>query len=157
MSTVEGNSLSIARLKELARSPEASQQHVIAVVLTLQDEDEEVRAWACDALEEVNPTQESAAQLAELARHVNPTIAGWSCKLLGRLAEAATPYQAAIANTLSAHASSGARQMAALALQTIPDLSKETLNALRAAAQANDARLSRLAQQAIEAQGKSLA
>lgn len=151
MSTVTGNSVPLTRLQELAADPVAANEHLVAVVLTLLDADEEVRAWASDVLAGIEePNTAYAPQLAELTRHVNAPVAGWACKLLGRMADTATPYQDALRRTLTTHAEISVRQLAALALQTVPNLNQETCNALREAASSDDSRLSRLAKEALQ-------
>ncbi len=150
MSTVTGNCIPLARLRELAADPAAADQQLIAVVLTMLDEDEEVRAWASDVLTNVEqPAPKLAPQLVELTRHVDAPVAGWACKLLGRLGSQATQYQHALANAMLTHTDLSVKQLAALALQNVPELSQATLDALRVAASSTDSRLSRLAEQAL--------
>ncbi len=152
MSTVTGNCIPLARLRELVADPAAADQQLIAVVLTMLDDDEEVRAWASDVLTTVEqPAPDLAPQLVELTRHVNAPVAGWACKLLGRLGSHATQYQQALAMALSTHADTSVKQLAALALQNVPELNQATLDALRMASSSSDARLSRLAKQALVA------
>lgn len=155
MSTVVGNCVPLERLKELAADPAEADKQLIAVVLTMLDENEEVRAWASDVLSGVEqPSADWAPQLAELTRHVNPPLAGWACKLLGRMGKVATRYQTSLVQTLQTHSEKSVRQLAAFALTTIPDLSKETIVALKAAASDADPRLSRLATEALAAHNK---
>jgi HEAT repeats len=156
MSTVVGNSVPFERLQELVRDPAEANKQLIAVLLTMLDEDEEVRAWASDVLTVVEePFREWAPQLAELTRHVNAPVAGWSCKLLGRLGDEATRYQASLTQALTQHAEKSVRQLAALALKSVPKLTKETIIALKAAASDADPRLSRLATEALSAQNEA--
>lgn len=153
MSTVVGNCVPLERLKELVADQDETNKQLIAVLLTMLDENEEVRAWASDALASVEePSIEWAPQLAELTRHVNAPLAGWACKLLGRLGEEATRYQSYLAIALSQHAEKSVRQLAALALKSVPNLTPDTIAALRTAASDADPRLSRLASDALSAQ-----
>ncbi len=100
-----------------------------------------------------SPSPHWAPQLAELTRHVNAPVAGWACKLLGRMAESATSYQASLATALKQHPEKSVRQLAALALKTVPQLNTETLTAVKQAASDPDPRLSRLASEVLAAQG----
>jgi len=153
MSTIVGNCVPLERLKELMTDPAATNQQLVAVLLTMLDEQEEVRAWASDVLESVEePAVGWAPQLAELTRHVNAPVAGWACKLLGKMGDQASGYQTALARALAQHAAISVRQLAALALKSIPNLSQETVLALHTAASDADPRLSRLATDALSAQ-----
>jgi hypothetical protein len=152
MSTVTGNCIPLERLRQLVTDPTAANEQLVAVVLTMLDDDEEVRAWASDVLSAIESPQAAAApQLAELTRHVNAPVAGWACKLLGKLGPQAKDHQAAVASALSSHPEVAVRQLAALALQSIPDLNQQTLEALQSAAASTDPRLSRLAKEALAA------
>ena len=151
MSTVMGNSIPLNRLQELVNDPVAANQHLVAIVLTMLDENEEVRAWASDVLSTVeDPTVDAANQLAELTRHVNAPVAGWACKLLGKMGSAGTKHQNMICVALKTHPEIAVRELAALALKTIPNLNQETLDTLQVAATSTDSRLSRLAREAIQ-------
>ncbi len=150
MSTVVGNCVPLERLKELVSDPVAANQQLIAVLLTMLDENEEVRAWASDVMSAVEtPASEWAPQLAALTRHVNACVASGACKLLGKLGAHATAFQSSLADALSQHASKSVQQSAASALQSVPNLNSETIEALRAAARDSDPRLSRLATAAL--------
>ena len=150
MSTVVGNCVPLERLKTLAGDPIAANQQLVAVLLTMLDENEEVRAWASDVLTNVEePSSEWGPQLAELTRHVNAPVAGWACKLLGKLGSHATAYQSSLAAVLTQNSAKSVQQLAALALTTIPGLNQQTIAALKVAASDSDARLSRLAAEAL--------
>ena len=156
MSTVVGNCVPLKRLKELVADPVEANKQLIAVLLTMLDENEEVRAWASDVLSSIEePSSDWAPQLAELTRHVSAPVAGWACKLLGRLGEQATSYQAPLTQALSQHAEKSVRQLAALALKSVPNLSKETIVALKVAASDAVPRLSRLASDALSTRNEA--
>ncbi len=156
MSTVVGNSLPLERLKILAADAAAANQQLIAVLLTMLDENEEVRAWASDTMSNVEqPSSELAPQLAELTRHVNAPLAGWACKLLGKMGAQATPFQSSLVAALMGHAEKSVRQLAALSLKSIPNWTQETVAALKSAASDADPRLSRLAVDALAAQNEA--
>ena len=155
MSTVVGNCVPLERLKELVADQVEANKQLIAVLLTMLDENEEVRAWASDVLTSVEePSVEWAPQIAELTRHVNAPVAGWACKLLGRLGNDATRYQSSLANAVRQHPEQSVRQLAALALKSVPTLTQDTVLALKAAASDADPRLSRLATDALTAQNE---
>ena len=156
MSTVVGNCVPLERLKELVADQVEANKQLIAVLLTLLDENEEVRAWASDVLTSVEePSVEWAPQIAELTRHVNAPVAGWACKLLGRLGNDATRYQSSLANAVRQHPEKSVRQLAALALKSVPTLTQDTVLALKAAASDADPRLSRLASDALSTQNEA--
>ena len=156
MSTVVGNCVPLERLKELVADQVEANKQLIAVLLTMLDENEEVRAWASDVLTSVEePSVEWAPQIAELTRHVNAPVAGWACKLLGRLGNDATRYQSSLANAVRQHPEKSVRQLAALALKSVPTLTQDTVLALKAAASDADPRLSRLATDALSAQNEA--
>ena len=153
MSTVVGNCIPLERLKELASDSDATNQQLVAVLLTMLDENEEVRSWASDAMSNVeSPSREWGAQLSELTRHVNAPVAGWACKLLGRMGADATSFQSSLVVALTKHASKSVQQLAAMALKSIPNWSQETLAAIQLAASDTDPRLSRLATEALAEQ-----
>ena len=156
MSTIVGNCVPLERLKELVADPVEANKQLIAVLLTMLDENEEVRAWSSDVLTNVEfPSSHWAPQLAEMTRHVSAPVAGWACKLLGRLGSEATRYQSSLAQALSQHAEKSVRQLAALALKSVPNLSKETVLSLKVAASDADPRLSRLASDALSARNEA--
>jgi HEAT repeats len=142
----------LEQLKMLVNEPALASNQVLPVLMSLRSSEEETRAWACDVLSGVeHPPEAIASQLAELTLDGCSPVAGWACKLLGRMSQQATEYQAAIVASLNNHPEISVRQLAAFALGTIPSLSAASLQALESASTSDDARLSRLARQALAA------
>ena len=142
--------LSIETIRPLVGSPENASQHVNALLQTLASEDEEVRAWASDALAECSPIEKDWQHIAGMIDSPNAVVAGWSCKLLGRSATCATLFQGRLANALKNHSDVGVRQMAALALRSAETINDATRVALEGAALSADPRLQRLAKRALK-------
>ncbi len=141
--------LPLDKLQQLALEPEQAQSHMLSILSSLASDDEEVRAYASDCLEQIE-TPEPAA-LAQLASHCtahSAPIANWACKLLGRIGTIAC--QGPLTAALNEHESLGVRQQAALALAKLANLQPGTIAALKQAALSNDPRLQRVAQQALE-------
>lgn len=146
MSLLKANSLSLNCLQQLAAADGSAEKLVVELLTTLQDSDQEIRAWACDALQTIEvPPSESAACLAEFCKDSHVAVVAWACKLLARLGAGATEYQFAIADVLDTHPEISARQQAALSLSAIPGLNPESLAALERAAASDDPRLKRIA------------
>ncbi len=145
MLTVVENSLPLANLQLLSNEPQQARQATLALVLTMNDTDEEIRAWAADALENMGvPPSDVGPQLAELARHATVPVAGWACKLLGRLGAEGNRYQANLVATAQQHADTSVRQEAVAALGKIGQLTDCTQEALRKLEKGNDPRLKRM-------------
>ena len=156
MSALDSENISIERLQEIAGDPSLAAKSIRLLLNAMRSEDEEIRAWASDGLQQIEqPDPALASELAELCDSTMAPIAGWACKLLSRLGEQATDYQSAVTHTLGTHPEITVRQEAALALGAIPQLDAASIAALRQAAKSTDARLSRLATQALQQQGSS--
>ncbi len=157
MSLVNTSTLSLEQLQRVAAGEESADKHVLELLESLNDGDEEVRAWASDALQTIEtlPT-EWASGVAEKCLDGSAPVAAAACRLLTKLAESASQHQAAIANCLRTHAEISARQQAALALGSIPELSTESLEALKQASESPDPRLKRLAIVALETNPKGV-
>jgi HEAT repeat protein len=120
------------------------------------DRDAAVRDWAVAALEELGPPPAKEVDaLTALATNPEINIAYWACTLLGRLAAEASLAVPALAEALAQHQQLAVRERAAWALAQIGPAAKSGLPALEQAAQSGEARLSRLARQAIAAIEKS--
>ncbi len=153
MSVETGSNFSVEQLRKLASSPKQASEQVLPLLATLESDDEELRAWACDALQVIESLPvELAPQLAALCRHPQAPVALWSSKLMVRLGKAAAEYQSALAHSLANHPDLYVRQEAAAALGKIDGLHDDTKDMLRAAAASDDPRLSRLASEALRRQ-----
>lgn len=154
MSTAMGTTITLDQLKLWVNEPALASEHLLSVLMSLRSGDEETRAWASDVLSSIEqPPACLAAKLAELTLDGSAPVAGWACKLLGRMGPTATIHQASIVQSLSRHPEITVQQLAALALGTIPQLTPEAVQALREASSRSDPRLSRLAKQSLQAQG----
>lgn len=115
------------------------------------DEAEEVREAAAGCLEELGPPlPEQVADLIEVLAASNPDGAYWAATLLGRLEDRAGPAVPALIAALTGRGEPQVRQRAAWALGRIGPNAKAAANALRHAAEEGDARLARLAKEALD-------
>jgi HEAT repeat protein len=130
-----------------------SDAHAAACALvTAAGDDPLVREWAVAALEELGtPDEESIAELTALTASDLELVAYWAITLLGRLEEAALPAEPALVNALNSSIHDSVRQRAAWALGKIGGRSPAAIDALQRASQTSDARLARLALQALPA------
>jgi len=148
MPSVTHHSLSLEHLQQLVTQPELIPSQVMSVLASLASDDEEVRAYANDCLEQIE--QPAEAWLPQLAPRCNDPcapVANWACKLTGLIGSAACQHP--LVTALRTHASIGVRQQAALSLSKTPDLQSDAIEAISAAASDNDPRLQRIAQQLL--------
>lgn len=142
--------LSIEQLRQLASDPSQSRSRLIPLLNELRADDDEVKGWVNDCLTLVEALPSSLApQLSTYCSDTHVAVASWACKLLGRLGHDGSAWQDVLVNALTNHESTAVKQAAAAALANIQGLSAATLQALRLAAQTDDARLKRLAEQAM--------
>jgi HEAT repeat protein len=114
------------------------------------DHDEQVQEWAVAALENLGtPPVDYAADLAGLLNHPAGLVGYWAATLLGRMGEDAASAKEALASTLSGTAEIAVRQRAAWALGKMGPAAADAAHVLRQASQSSDARLRRLAMQAL--------
>lgn len=140
----------IAQLQALANDPAAAAQAATDLIECVADDNEEVRNWATEALENLSePAAADAAKIAKLVSSPADDSAFWALKLLGRLGEEALTQESLIAAALSESRALAVRQNAAWALGKIGKLSSDTCSKLKQAASAGDARLTQLANQAL--------
>ncbi len=103
------------------------------------------------ALEQLGPPSTgSAEQLVRLTGSDHELVSYWAVTLLGRLPEAADSAIPAVVTALGSSPHLSVRQRAAWALGQMGVGSAAVTTALSAAAQSQDARLSRMAQQALD-------
>ena len=150
MPVVKTEVLTLEKLRRLAAGDEPAETHVMELLESMRSQDEEVRAWTSDALQtvEVLP-KELARNVADMCLQPSAAVSAAACRLLVKLGDEATQYQAAIVACLTQHPEITARQQAALALSSVAGLTPETLAALREAAESPDPRLKRLASNAL--------
>lgn len=151
MTTTRADRFSVEELRRIASTPGEAGKFVIALLATLEDDDEEVRAWASDALQSIDsPPREHALMIAESCGNKQSAVAAWACKLIAKLHDVGE-HQAAIARALNQHPSISTRQEAAAALGRIGNLNAASLESLRKASTSTDPRLKRLAEEALAA------
>jgi hypothetical protein len=141
--------LSLEKMQRLAAGDEAAELYVLDLLTSLQAADEEIRAGAADALQTIEHLPSEWASVSEYCTHTNPVVAAAACRLVSKLGEQATRFQAAVVGCLTQHPEISARQQAALWLGSLPQLSSESRMALERAALSEDPRLKRLAQAAL--------
>ena len=116
------------------------------------DDDEQVRNWSVAALEELPaPNASEAAALESLVDGSNLDVAFWATTLLGRMEQSAVSTVPTLAAAVAAHPELVVRQRAAWALGRIGGPAVSAIPQLEAASSSEDARLARLAAQALEA------
>ncbi len=122
----------------------------LALVRAVGDDDEEVVEWSAAALEEVGPPPvESAEALAGLLSD-GADVGYWAATLLGRLGPAAAGTVPHLSAALRSSPHATVRQRAAWALGQLGGAAKAAQTALDEATRSDDARLARLARQALE-------
>lgn len=137
--------------EELAQAGPEARAAALPLLKACGDEDEDVREWAVESLENLGPPQ--VEDLDELAgRLASPTadIAYWAATLIGRLGAEAAPAVGALAAALSAHPAIEVKQRSAWALGQIGSAAAGARAALNDAAQSDDPRLARLAAKALQ-------
>lgn len=136
--------------ERLARLGEAAQPAAVPLTRLCGDKEEMVQQWAVAALEELGPPSPADAEaLAELLDGAAADVGYWAATLLGRLGEDGAVVAGPLGNALMKSPHVAVRERAAWALGQIGPAAREMLPRLREAAASKDARLARLAQQAI--------
>jgi HEAT repeat protein len=136
--------------EELSQQGEEARAAAVELVQACGD-DESVSQWAVSALEQLGPPPTgSAEQLVRLTGSDHELVSYWAVTLLGRLPEAAESAIPAVVTALGSSPHMSVRQRAAWALGQIGVGSESVTTGLATAARASDARLSRLAQQALD-------
>jgi len=148
MTSAISPTLSLERLQQLVSSPEQMAGQLMQILASLASEDEEVRAYANDCLEQIEqPSHVLASKIALQCEDPHVPVVNWACKLLGRIGT--TDCQLPLVKVLKNHESMGIKQQAALSLSNIPQLQADAIDALATAARSTDPRLQRIAQQTL--------
>jgi HEAT repeat protein len=143
-----------AAATELATLGHAAQPAAVALVRTIGIPDEEVLEACTAALEDVGPpAPDQIKPLAELAGDCTSDVAYWAVTLLGRAGNAAAAAVPKLIQVLESDADLPVRERAAWALGEIGPAAQVAAPALRVAVDSGDARLARLAKQALESIG----
>ena len=137
--------------KQLCRHGDESRAAAVPLVRVCGDADADVREWAVAALEEMGPpAADDGDALAALLQNHNADVGYWAATLLGRLKAAAAPQTHLLAAALADESANlSVRQRAAWALGQIGPQAAGASAALKQTAQSNDARLARLAANAL--------
>lgn len=138
----------------LSRAGEAAAAVAVPLVRSCMDDDDRVREWAVAALEDLGPPPaEAVAPLAALARGGDALASYWAITLLGRVGQDAEPAVPALVACVESAGEISVRQRAAWALGCIGPVAAAAREALGRAAGDPDARLARLAKEALDAIG----
>ena len=144
----------LAAAEQLAQAGEAAAPAAVPLVKACGDADDQVREQAVAALEELGPPPAAAiADLVFLVAATDPLTAYWAVTLLGRSGEDAAAAVAALTERLGSKGAPEVAQRAAWALGKIGPAARCAAAALRTAAASTDARLARLAGEALAAVG----
>lgn len=151
MSKLVITKLTLEQLREIQVSPDQAVGKLPQLLETLSDQDQEIRAWAADCIQSVEELDAEAARtVAAYCSHSNESIASWACRLIG-ISASVVDYQDQLITALEKHDSLGVKQSAAQALAKVGcGLSERARVCLQQAADSSDARLQRLAKQALE-------
>lgn len=139
-----------AGAEELARLGDGAQPAAVALLDACGDVDAGVREWVAAALEGLGlPRPEDCNAFVKRLGTENPAVAYWAATLLGRLQSDAKAAVGPLSLSLTSHTSLEVRQRVAWALGKIGPEASAAAPALKEAARSSDARLARLAKQAL--------
>jgi len=144
-----------AAATKLATLGHDAQGAAVALVRTIGIPNEEVLEACTAALEDLGPPAvEQIKPLIELADDCSSDVAYWAITLLGRAGKGAAAAVPKLMQVLESDADLPVRERAAWALGEIGPAAKAAAPALTVAADGSDARLARLAKQALESIGE---
>jgi len=140
----------LAAAEALARLGAEASPAAVSLVQALEIDDDGLRDWLVAALEELGaPSAADVPALAALLARPALDSAYWAATLLGRLESQAAPAVPQLAAALDQHAESIVRERAAWALGKIGPSAAGARGALETAAKGSNARLARLAGEAL--------
>jgi len=140
----------LASAEALARLGGEARPAAIALVQALEIEDDGLRDWLVAALEDLGaPAAADAPALAALVTKPSLDAPYWAATLLGRLESQAASAVPQLTKALDEHAESAVRERAAWALGKIGPAAAGARSSLEAAAKSGNARLARLAGEAL--------
>lgn len=140
----------VAAAEALARLGAEASPAAVAIVQALEIDDEGLRDWLVAALEELGPPAAAdVPALAALVKKSSLDAAYWAATLLGRSESQAASAVPQLAESLDKHAESTVRERAAWALGKIGPAAAAARGSLEAAAKGGNARLARLAGEAL--------
>lgn len=140
-----------AAAEKLSRMGEQARGAVVPLVRLAGDEDEETREWAVAALEELGePPPEDGPALVKLLEAPSADSGYWAATLLGRLGPVADgDAVSGLAHALDNSPHLPVRERCAWALGKIGPAASAAKGSLERARQMGNARLQRLAEQAL--------
>jgi HEAT repeat protein len=139
-----------AAAESLARLGEEASPAAVSLVQALEIEEDGLRDWLVAALEDLGvPSAADVPALTALLARPAIDTAYWAATLLGRLESQAAPAVPQLAAALDQHAESTVRERAAWALGKIGPEAAGARGTLEKAAQGGNARLARLAGDAL--------
>jgi len=139
-------------MRKLAQSGRKQSGVTARVILLVADGNEEIRGWACEALESaIMPMPNEVNDLIQVLRETRDgEIEYWTATMLGRLGVVASGATAVLASCLLDSPCLAARERAAWALSEIGPAARSAMNALRQIGPEDPPRLQRLASSAIQ-------
>jgi hypothetical protein len=142
--------------QELASLGEDASPAALALVtLVATTSDDDLLEWAAEALENLGPPPtDTIERLQGLLGHAKSDAGYWAATLLGRLGASGSPAVPALVTALESSPHASVRERAAWALGEIGPGATAAVGPLEQAAQSGDARLTRLAQAALEQIGR---
>lgn len=144
-----------AAAESLARMGREAAPAAVALVRACGSRDDSTREWAAAALEELGPPPTAQIdELIPLVGHQSTGVEYWAITLLGRAGQEAAPAVGVLVKMLGSNADVAVRERSAWALGKIGPAAKAAIPTLRAAAAGEQARLARLASDALTAIGE---
>lgn len=149
-STTENSSINLEQMNQWATDASQVKQHLLEIIGSFAIDDAEVRACAAECLETLEQIEDGLAMsVVPLCKHASEFVANWSCYTLGK-AKNVEDFQSYLADALENSPSVLVKQAATLALQNVSHAEEATIKALQQATKSTDARLQRLARNALE-------
>lgn len=140
----------IQTLALLAGLGELAAPASVAVLNCLLDQSETVREYANETLENMGPPRlQDGDEIAKRLEQENSDIVYWAVTLIGRLGSDAAEFVIPVTNALN-HSESMVKERAAWTLGRIGRPAMAAIPVLKSAMKSESARLSHLAEQAIE-------
>lgn len=140
--------------EHLAQAGPAAVNAAVALVRAVGSPNESVCEWATSALEGIEcPLDEQLPELVMIAQSSSGDTCYWAITLIGCAESKAASATPQLTTLLLESPELNIQQRAAWALKKIGPGAADASQALQAAAQSDDARLARLATQALEAIG----
>jgi HEAT repeat protein len=144
----------LSAAEQLAGLGEDARAAAVPLVTNLERQEGSLDDWLVAALEQLGPPDETdLASLVDLLGRDNQQVGYWASTLLGRLGERGAAAAPDLARTLDTSLHPAVQQRAAWALGKLRCRDSRVVESLRRAAAASDARLARLAREALSACG----